>query len=230
MPHLFSGAHIRRTLTGFTTSSRASVLALVLATASCANIRPATESGFLEGGYDKLEPAPERQTWGVPDEINLHFTKELEQRITAGEVRRIYVEPAVYIPGDNVRYRPTSAAGKRLAGYTTRKFRIALERHFDVIDEPLAGSVTVRLALTDMMDVNVWINSVAALLAVPVDQGDVSGEIEVVDSVTGERLMAMTAVRGGTAFLALEAFNHHGHVRHGIKKWAGLTTKLLRGR
>ncbi len=204
-------------------------LALTLLTASCAHMRPATESGFLAGGYAELTPAPERQVWGVPDEVNLHFTDELKRRIEAGEIRTVYVEPAVYLPQENARYRPTEAAGERLEGYATRKFRDALSSDFNMVDAPIQGSVTVRLALTDMMNSNVWINTVMTALLVPVDLGAVSGEMEIVDSVTGERLLAMTATRGGAFFLFIEAFNRHGHVRHGIKKWANLTSRLLRG-
>lgn len=222
MPHSHHGLRPRRTLLGGLTS--------VLLAASCAHMRPATESGFLSSGYDALKPAPERQVWGVPDEINLHLTDELTRRIASSEIRDVYVEPAVYMPVENARYRPTPAAARRLEGYATRKFRNALRSDFHVIDEPCPGSVTVRLALTDMMNSNVWTNSFMTALLVPVDQGAVSGEMEIVDSATGEPLLAMTATRGGAFFLFIEAFNRHGHVRHGIKKWARLTSKLLRGR
>ncbi len=204
-------------------------LAVVFLTASCANMRPATESGFLAGGYDQLEPAPARQVWGVPDEVNLHFTDELKQRIEAGAVRDVYVEPVVYLPQDNARYRMKAATARRMEGYATRKLRNALAPDFNLVDEPVPGSVTVRLALTDVMNSNVWINTLMMVVLVPVDNGAVSGEMEVVDSTSGERLLAMTATRGGAFFLFIEAFNHHGHVRHGIKKWAGLTSRLLRG-
>lgn len=206
------------------------VLALTVAmTAACAHVRPATETGFLGSDYSALAAAQERQVWGVPDEVRLEITETLRRRIEAGDIREVHVARAVYRPVDNPRYRPDAAAASRLAGYATRKFAEALAGHFTLVDEPSAGSVTVRLALTDMMNSNVWVNTVATILLVPVDLGAVSGELEVVDSVTGERLLAMTATRGGSFFHILEAFNRHGHVRHGIKKWAKLTRQLLSG-
>ncbi len=39
----------------------------------------------------------------------------------------------------------------------------------------------------------------------------------------------MTTCRDGTPFLAVECFNHLGHARHGIKKWARLVRDLLQG-
>lgn len=197
--------------------------------ASCANM-PSTESGFLQGGYADLEPAPDRQVWGIPDEIRMTITPELRRRAEAREIRQVYVEPAVYRPLADARYRPEEGAARRLEGYATRKLKNALAEDFEIVDGPTSTSVTVRLALTDLMNSNVWINSVMTVLLVPVDMGGVSGELEVLDSATGERLAAWTATREGTLFLIFEAFNRHGHVRHGVKKWAKMTRSILQGR
>ncbi len=206
------------------------VVACALLSASCSSLQPTTETGFLQGGYASLRPAPEQQVWGIPDEVLLDFTEELRGRIEAGRIQEIYVEPVVYRPVEDPRYQPGDAAARRLEGYATRKMRNALADDFTVVDEPTSGSITVRLALTDMVAVNVWVNSIMTVLLFPVDPGAVSGELEIVDSQTGERLLAMTATRGSTPFLMLEAFNHHGHVRHGIKKWSRMTARMLQGR
>ncbi|MFT6833775.1 MAG: hypothetical protein ACJAZN_003960, partial [Planctomycetota bacterium] len=227
MPTLPTGTRARVLLR---TVIRACVVPATLLAASCAHMRPATETGFLGDDYQALAPAPEYQVWGVPDEVRLEVTTKLRERIASGQVNEVYVAPAVYRPLEDPRYPMPEAAARRLEGYATRKFQHALAEDFTVVHEPSPGSVTVRLALTDAMNSNVWTNSLAMVVAVPVDQGAVSGELEVVDSDTGERLLAMTATRGGAFFLFIEAFNRHGHVRHGIKKWAKLTSRLLQGR
>ena len=77
---------------------------------------------------------------------------------------------------------------------------------------------------------NVWVNIVGIILVVPPDMGGISGEMEVVDSASGERLAAMTATREGTPFLVLECFTKHGHAHHGVKKWARDLACLLQGK
>lgn len=208
---------------------QASLAGLALLVASCSSLQPTTETGFLTGGYSTLRPAPERQVWGLPDEVNLEFTQELRTRIDSGGIHSVYVEPVVYRPVEDPRYRPENAAARRLEGYATRKLRTALAETFTVLDEPTPESITVRMALTDMVSVNVWINSITTILFFPVDPGAVSGELEVLDSGTGERLLAMTATRGSTPMHFFEAFNHHGYVRHSIKKWAAMTARMLSG-
>ena len=100
---------------------------------------------------------------------------------------------------------------------------------FEIIDEPRPGAARVRLAITDVNPSSVWVNVVGIVLVVPPDMGGVSGEMEIVDAETGERLVAMTATREGTPFLLIECFIRHGHACHGVKKWAGELSRLMRG-
>lgn len=200
---------------------------LLLLVASCANMR-LTETGFLDS-YDELEPAGERQVWGVPDEILLGRVDGLEGRIQRGEIRSIVVDPVVYRPVDGARYVMTPSAAEALKSSSTDRLRKELGKKFDVIDEPVAGAVRVRMAITDVNPSSVWFNVVTVIVAFPFDMGGVSGEIEVVDAMSGERLAAMTATREGTPFLILECFTKHGHARHGIMKWSRDVGRLLQG-
>ena len=200
----------------------------LLLIASCASM-PSTKTGFLSVDYTALKRAPEFQTWGIPDKIFAMESPALKDRIRNGSIKDVYVAPVVYQPIPNARYQPSQASGERIEGYATRKLKNALAKHFNVVNEPVPGSVEIRLAMTDMMCANVWFNTIMIILAVPLDMGGVSGEMEFVDTDTGEPLMAMTLTREGTPFIFFETINTHGHIRHGLKKWAILVSDVLRG-
>lgn len=199
----------------------------LLVLASCANMEQ-TRTGFL-GDYESLEPAPERQVWGVPDEILLDTAASFEERAASESIRLVMVDPVVYRPIPEPRYRMSDEAARSIEAWSTERLRSTLSKDFEVIDEPAPGAVRVRMAITDVNPSNVWINIIGVILVVPPDMGGLSGEMELVDAMSGERLAAMTATREGTPFLLFECFTKHGHARHGVKKWARDLSRLMRG-
>ena len=75
---------------------------------------------------------------------------------------------------------------------------------------------------------NVPINIIGVIVALPVDMGGVSGEVELQDGGSGQRLLAMTAHRDGSPLLIFECLTTYGHARHGMKKWSKLLAKITR--
>lgn len=187
-----------------------------------------TQSGFL-GDYTGLRAAPERQVWGVPDDILLDRRPALDARIASGGIGAVLVDPVVYLPAEGARYTMSPKAAKRLEDSSTERLRRELGKSFELVDTPRAGVARVRMAITDVNPSNVWVNILGVILVVPPDMGGVSGEIEIVDAMSGERLAAMAATREGTPFLLLECFTKHGHARHGVKKWSRDLTRLMQG-
>lgn len=187
-----------------------------------------TQTGFLED-YDALEEANDREVWGVPDDILLERTPALEAAIAGGGIDALVVDRVVYRPREGAKYVMDAEAAESLEDWSTDKLREVLAREFEIIDEPRPGAARVRLAITDVNPSSVWVNVVGIVLVVPPDMGGVSGEMEIVDAETGERLVAMTATREGTPFLLIECFIRHGHACHGVKKWAAELSRLMRG-
>jgi len=201
----------------------APILTLLLAVTGCAGM-PMTQTGFLDN-YDELEPAPERTVAFVPDGIEL-YTNE---RLCSGEpYDAVLVEPVVYRPADDNDHEPSPERADDLSRYFTRKLKHTLGEDFELVDTPRPGAARVRATITALDPSNVPINVVTLILLFPVDMGGVSGEIEIVDSVTEERLAAMTLCREGTPFLLIECFNRYGHARHSMKKWAKEVRRILK--
>ena len=81
--------------------------------------------------------------------------------------------------------------------------------------------------MTAVEPANPWINVPLIFLILPLDMGGLSGEIEIVDAMTGERVFAMTARRESNPFLWLEAFTWYGQARHAMWKWSRLMADRL---
>ena len=181
------------------------LVALAVLSTGCANMSQ-TRTGFLDD-YESLERAKDREVWGVPDEILLHRTAALDEALANGGIRAVVVDPVVYRPVADARYTMSDESAAKLESWSTEKFQAILAEDFEVLDEPAPGAARVRLAVTDVNPANVWVNIIGVILVVPPDMGGVSGELELVDAMTGERLAAMTATREGTPFLVLECFS-----------------------
>ena len=182
---------------------------------SCANM-PMTRTGFLED-YSQLKPAPERTVRFVPDGIDL-YVNPAPSRSEGYDA--IFIEPVVYKEAEGVDYVPSERVQDDLPRYFHRKLHKQLSKDFEIVEEPRPGAIRLRTAITAIDASNVPLNIVMLILAVAVDMGGISGEIEAVDAVTGERLSAMTLCREGTPLLVFESVNRHGYARHGIKKWS----------
>lgn len=203
------------------------LVALTVLSASCANMGQ-TQTGFL-GDYSGLQEAPEREAWGVPDDILLETTPAFEAVVSGAGVQAVMVDEVVYLPVEGAKYVASEASARALTEWSTNRMRQELGKRFEIVDEAGPGTVTVRMAITDLNPQNLWINIVGVIVAVPPDMGGISGELEVVDSVSGARLVAMTATREGTPFHILEAFTKHGHACHSVKKWGRDLGRLLQG-
>ena len=195
------------------------VLALGLSIASCANV-PLTKTGFLND-YSALEPAPEHQVWGIPDTVELFRSDVLD----SGSYDAIIVDPAEWQQGG--KFTPGDENIAWLEEEFSKCLTKVIGKEFEVVTEPREGALRIRPAVTAVNPQNVLINVILLIVAVPLDMGGISGEIEVVDSMSGERVLAMRARREGNIFIVLESPFIYGHARHGMYKWSVLLRRLL---
>ncbi|MFT5050377.1 MAG: hypothetical protein ACI8QZ_001778 [Chlamydiales bacterium] len=187
----------------------------------CANV-PLTETGFLKD-YSELAPAPEAEVWGIPDTVHLFRSGALD----AGGYDAVLVEPAVWVPSPADDFEPSEAKMAWLLEEFSDCLKKGLGEDFEVVDEARPGALRVRPALTAINPQNVPLNLITVLLVLPVDMGGISGEIEVLDALTGERVLAISARREGNPFLWLEIFTVYGHARHGMWKWSRMLAAML---
>jgi uncharacterized protein DUF3313 len=193
----------------------------LLLLAACAN-SPMTETGFLDD-YQGLRPSPEWQVPGVPDGVFLDLAEGYQPQ----DYDAVLIEPVVFSQTDQVEFEPEWEEKVELAAYFTEQLRQTLGADYELIDQPRPGALRVRAAITSVNPIHVWTNIVMVVLLVPSDMGGISGEMEVTDAISGQRVAALTTCRDGTPFLILECFSRFGHARHGMEKWSVMLSRIL---
>jgi hypothetical protein len=129
------------------------------------------ESGFL-GDYSRLRPSPR------------HADTRYEQSADFARYSAFYVQPIVVIPDTSARGIELSEAVKsELAADAADELRAAISSKYRVVDGPEEGVATVRAAITAVAmggrspEGEPWL-------------GGASVEMEVLDSMTGQRVAA----------------------------------------
>lgn len=179
-------------------------LAAILFLSGC-GYQKTTQTGFLKT-YDPL-PAKELTT---------PYTKFL-------------VDEIAYVPAESA---PKKFDPVKLEKLKT-KYKASLMKAFDddqleYATEAGPGVMRVRAAITDFKGANVWVNALALPVIGPVTAGGASTEAEVVDSVTGEPLVALATHSNGTPFLGgpQNYLAQYGHARSAVSRHAKKLHKL----
>jgi len=189
--------------------------------ASCASLSvPST--GFLKD-REQLTRNTDHEVWGIPDEVELYVSSDLD----ASNYDSVWVEETVYRPNANPAYEPTPEAIDGLRADFTERLGNALGQDFQLVDQPGPRTLRVRAAIAEVACERVWLNIIGVIAILPVSMGGISGQIEIIDSQSGKRLIAMAAHRDGSPFLVLECFSKYAHARWGMRKWSSKMRAIL---
>lgn len=132
------------------------------------------------------------------------------------------ISEVAFIPASNGSRTPNPDTVDALK----RAYRQALEESFSAslrqVEEPGAGVLHVRAAITGFEGANVWLNVVASTVIGPITAGGASTEAEVVDSMTGARVASLATHSNGTPFLGgpFNYYKRHGHARTALRRHA----------
>lgn len=187
-------------------------------------------SGFL-GDYSNLKPHPDRKNMLV-------FRKE--EGVLA-PYARFLVEPVTVLLHEES--EATTAADpeelRTLADYlrTAVVERLQKGGKYKVVEEPGPGVLRLRAAITDVVPVSGGKNTGAkaagavvglGLLVPRMNLGKASIEVEMLDSQTNERLVAVVDSRQGKRFGGLiKGAKRWGDVKAAFDKWAKMFRKKL---
>lgn len=211
----------------------AGVLCLCLALAvSCAPLRqrraPVQTSGFL-GDYSQLQNNPDYPAYLIYINPNAQWTKYSAIMIDS---------VSLWGSAENV----SEQDRQMLAGMAYNALYDALSKSFDIVDAPGPNVIRLRAALSEAKGSKVALNVVTSVIPqlrvlstvggmaadTAVLVGEASAEIEVVDSVTGERLAAGVDRQTGTkALIRGHKFSKWGDVKDACDYWAGRVHKFL---
>jgi hypothetical protein len=197
-------------------------LPLLLAVLACRTQPQARPSGYL-GGYDEFVRDPESGAlrYVVPD-------------LDLSPYRRVIIDPVVVLLDAEAASQPVNPKELvALADYLRQALILAVRDAYPVVEEPAPDVLRLRVAITDVVPTKPKRNA-AGTLVLPVRAvsaankaitgthlyvGEVAIEAELLDSVSGRRLIAVVDRKAGGKRLK-GGNTSWGHVAKAFREWA----------
>lgn len=184
----------------------------------CGGSVKSTKSGFL-GDYSEFKPAPEGEAL-----VYLNPNKRI------GDYNKLLFDPVtIYLHPDAKGKKIDPETLKELSDYFKEEGIKAVEDAYEVVDEPGAGVLRVRAAITDVNTSAPLKNIITThFIKFSTDVGGASMEAELIDSQTNERIVGFVETRKGRAFLNRKnLITRYGDVKGSLKYWAQLLRERL---
>ncbi len=188
-------------------------LAMVLLSAglmvACQTTGQTKYSGFLKN-YSQLKPDPKSEgahRWRDPS-VNL-----------AG-YKKIIIDPVLMHFAPNAKgatMDPKDLA--ELTAFARKTFTDKLAKNFQIVSQAGPGTLRLRMAITSVTETSPLLNIHPGMKLTGAGLGGASGEGEVLDAVTGKRIIAATDSRMGDMSYGA-GLTTLGHAKQVIELWA----------
>lgn len=188
------------------------ILATCALLSACAE-SVATRSGFLSN-YSAMQPVN-----GSDGLLQQAPAADFD----ANRYTSVFVEPAVVMSKG---VKPEDA--KQLASVFEDALRNQLGAGRRIVHRPGPGTLHVRAAIIKSSEADVDLNIVTSILAIPLSEGSMAAEAEVIDGGNGMRVAAMSWTRDGGELTDIGLdYTRLGHARSGLRAFAVKLVKLV---
>ncbi len=189
----------------------ACAIAVMFALGACAtdDTSKPSFSGFL-GDYSKLKPDPQFDDalrWANPN-------------VSLAGYSSFIVDPVVvqFAPNDEgTALSPDEL--KELTDHFRNEAIAALSEKFKVVSEPGPGVLRIRTAITSVETTTPILNIHPAMKLTGLGLGGASMEAEAIDSVSGERIVAIVDSQQGNRMSIAEGLQTLGHAKQVMSYW-----------
>ncbi len=186
-------------------------VAMMFALGACAsgNTSNSSFSGFL-GDYSKLKPDPEFDDalrWANPN-------------VSPDSYSSFIIDPVVvqFAPNDEgLALSPDQL--KELTDHFRNEAIAALSEKFKVVNDPGPGVLRIRAAITSVETTVPVFDIHPAMKLSGIGLGGASMEAEAIDSVSGERIVAIVDSRQGNRMSLTEGLQTLGHAKQVMSYW-----------
>lgn len=197
----------------------ACTIAVMLVLGACAtnDTSKPSFSGFL-GDYSQLMPDPQFDgalRWVNPNKSLAGYSSFI-------------VDPVVvqFAPSDEGNALSPDQL-KELTDHFRNEAIAALSEKFTVVDEPGPGVLRIRTAITSVETTTPILNIHPAMKLIGLGLGGAAMEAEAVDSVTGERIVAIVDSQEGNRMSFAEGLQTLGHAKQVMSYWVARAMKNL---
>ena len=180
------------------------------------SMKPAPASGFL-GDYSQFKTLKE----GEPLSVDKHAGRGLQ------DYSKIMIDPLevnfhAKAKGKNI---PLKTLDNLLDYFHGALLKEVKDSHWILVEQPGEDVVRLRVALTDVAPSMQILNLAVTSTASGLGTGWAAMEAEFVDSVTGERVLALADQRKGNRAVYFRGWSRWGHTRNVFNQWARLLIK-----
>lgn len=195
---------------------------------SCASthqVRKVETSGFLDD-YSQLKEGKGDQALMVYIDPDVNFDT----------YDKIIIEPVHLVASEDSDMAKISEEGlQAIADYFYNALNDQLSQKYTVVTEPGPGTMRLKVALTDVEGSNVVVDTMSSIVPIGMalnvikkvatgknmGVGSATGEMEMLDSVTGKRLIAAVDGRSGTKYTGrFDKFSEWKDVKDACDYWA----------
>jgi len=177
-----------------------------------------TESGFLSG-YSGLEEDDELKGMRVYKNPDVNIVERYS---------KILVAPVKFKLDPTVKEHEMEYEDRmKLSDYFHEKLNEGLLKNYELADEPGADVLLFRTAITDILPNKVYLNLHWSTTLIGGGIGGASLEAELVDSLTGEQMLAFVDARKGRKLNYTKGLTKWGHTKEVLGMWAEHIVKNL---
>jgi hypothetical protein len=186
--------------------------------AACQATEQVRYSGFLKS-YSQLKPDPKFDgtlRWQDP-------------KVNLATYNKFIVDPVLihFAPqADGIGLDPVELA--ELTAFARKTFIDELSKNFQVVASPGPGTLRLRAAITGIKETTPVLNIHPAMKLSGMGLGGASGEGEVVDSLTGIRIIAAVDSRMGDRVDLKAGLSKLGHAKQVVEFWADRFVRVMR--
>ncbi|HQP10609.1 MAG TPA: DUF3313 domain-containing protein [Candidatus Omnitrophota bacterium] len=177
-----------------------------------------TETGFLSS-YADLQADKESKGMYVFINPNVQIAENYDKIVIAPV--QFELDPTVK------QHAMTDEDQKKLADYFVGKLKERLAKNYTVTDQPGEGALLFRTAITDVLPNKVYLNLHWSTTLLGGGIGGAALEAELVDSITGDRIISFVDARKGRKLNYTKGLTKWGHTQEVLGIWADLMVENL---
>jgi len=177
-----------------------------------------TESGFLSG-YSGLEEKEELEGMRVYKNPDVKIVERYSKIIIAPVEFKL--DPTV--KDHEIKYEDKI----KLSDYFHEKLFEGLIENYEIAYEPGDGTLILKIAITDILPNKVYLNLHWSTTLIGGGIGGASLEAELVDSISGERMLSFVDARKGKKLNYTKGLTKWGHSKEVLGFWAKHIVKTL---
>lgn len=201
------------------------ICTICVACATTYQTRSAATSGFLSD-YSQLKE-------GKGDQALMVY---IDEDVNFDLYDKIIIDPVRLIASEDSDMAEVSEEGlQAIADYFYNRLKDQLSQKYKIVTEPGPNTMRLKVALSDVEGSNVFMDTTSSIVPIgmalsmiqkvatgkSMGVGSATGEMEMIDSVTGKRLIAAVDGRAGTKYTGkFDKFSEWKDVKDACDYWA----------